>query len=121
MLFCACAMLVGMGLLLGVPVLRRRALVRHREQHPALYGPVEFTFGADGLRIASALATTDVPWSSLDRAYEANGLFLFRLAGSTAYFVPRRALRENDEPRLRALVAAHLGPRAELTNPTDGR
>jgi hypothetical protein len=103
--------------------LRRRqvmrwGLARHARAYPDRYAPVVYTFGADALRLESKFGSTEVPWSSFTQVRETKELFLFGI-GSVDYYVPRRALRETDEARLRTLVAARLGARAELMTPTD--
>jgi hypothetical protein len=100
-------------------VLMRWGLARHARRHPAAYSPVMYTFNADGLRIESKLGTTELPWSSFTGARETTDQFLLPCANGQQYFVPRRAVRESDELRLRTLLQAHLGARAELMTPTD--
>lgn len=100
--------------LLTTPIIRL-AVARNRRQNPHLVGPHAYTFGEGGVHLESPLGTVNMPWSSFVRARETRGLFLFHFARKAAYFLPRRALRDHDEARLRELVAAHLGARAELT------
>jgi len=111
--------MVAVGLV-GWRSLLRLALARHARSHRDLYQPVVMTFGRDGLRVESKIATTEVPWSSFTRVQETGELFLLHASDSRAYFVPRRALPERDEPRLRAILRGHLGERAELMQSTDG-
>jgi hypothetical protein len=62
-----------------------------------------------------------MPWTSFVRARETPEQILLFFARKTAYFVPRRALREDEERRLKALIGARLGPLAELTNESNTR
>ncbi|HET7463023.1 MAG TPA: YcxB family protein [Longimicrobium sp.] len=105
----------------GMPALVRWSIVRQRRQNPHLVGAITLTFSGAGVHVQSPLGTMDVPWTSFVRARETPELLLLCFARKAAYFVPRRALRETDEARLRALVSAHLGARAELMKPTDDR
>lgn len=98
----------------------RWSLARYARAYPDRYAPVVYTFGADALRLESKFGSTEVPWGSFTQVRETKELFLFGI-GSVDYYVPRRALRETDEARLRELLTARLGPRAELMKPTDGR
>ena len=115
------AMVVGSAAFLGAPLVLRRALLRHGRKHPEAYSAVTYTFGADGLRVESKISATELPWSSVTHARETAGLFLLHVAGGRVFFVPRRALRDRGEARLRTLLGARLGPRAELMQPTNGR
>lgn len=104
----------------AVPLLTRWGIVRQRRQNPNLAGPMSLTFSDAGVHVESPLGMARMPWASFVRARETPEMLLFHFSKKAAYFVPRRALRETDEARLRALVASHLGARAELTKPTDG-
>ena len=108
------------SVLLRPAFLARWAVARHGRKHPAIFLPVEYRFGAGGLRIESEFGTSELPWSSFTRAKEADDHFLFSFTSGQTFFAPRRALREGDEPRLRALLRSHLGTRAELRQSTDG-
>lgn len=113
--------MVLVALLLAVPLITRWGFVRQRRQNPHLVGPMSFVFTDSGVHVQSPLGTADMPWSSFVRARETPEMLLLYFAKKTAYFVPRRALREADEARLRALVVTQLGARAELMKPTDDR
>jgi hypothetical protein len=119
------ALLMGAGVLIGLlraPAMVRATLVRHLKANPQLDQPLTYEFSACGVRVESSISTTEVPWASFVRARETREHFLFYVASSTAYaVVPRRALREADERRLKAVVAARLGPLAELMKESDTR
>lgn len=105
----------------GSPLLVRWAVVRQRRQNPHYDGPVTYTFTADGMHAQTPLGVTEMPWSSFVRASETPGLILLYFGYKSAYFVPRRALREDDERRLKTWLAARLGAQARLTNESTGR
>jgi len=106
---------------LGLPLLVRWAVVRQRRQNPHFDGPVAYTFTAEGVHLQTPLGASDMPWTSFVRARETPEQILLFFGSKSAYFMPRRALRDDDERRLKALLAARLGPLAELTNETTGR
>jgi len=99
--------------------LLRLVLARHARAHRDLYLPVVMTLHGDGLRVESKIGTTEIPWSSFTRARETREHFLLYAGDGKAYFMPRRSLRESDEPRLRAILRSRLGERAELMQSTD--
>jgi hypothetical protein len=117
-------LLVAAGALIGLlraPSVVRAVLVRHLRANPQLDQPLTYEFSARGVRVESPVSTTEVPWASFVRARETREYFLFHVASSTAYVVPRRAMREREERRLRELLADRLGLRAEFTNDQSGR
>jgi hypothetical protein len=118
--FLVLALLVLLGVRFGFPFLVRLGVVRQRRQNPHFAGPVEYTFTAEGVRLQTPLGASDMPWASFVRARETPEQILLYYGHKTAYFLPRRALREDDGRRLTAMLAARLGPRAELMTPSDG-
>ena len=115
------ALLLVLAVTFGAPLLVRWAVVRQRRQNPHFDGPVAYTFTADGVRLETPLGVSDMPWASFVRARETPEQILLFFGKNSAYFMPRRALREDDERRLKALLAARLGPLAELTKESTSR
>jgi hypothetical protein len=107
------------GLGPGMRILARRRLVRLGRENPAPYARTTFEFGAEGLRVGSELGTTEVPWMQITRVQETKEIFFFYGADDRVLFLPRRALGEGDEARLRTLLPGYLG--TELTKPVDDR
>lgn len=104
---------------LAWPVLLRWIHLRQLRQNPHFNGPIAYTFTVRGVHLETPLGTSDMPWTSFVRARETREQILLFFARKTAYFVPRRALREEDERRLRGWLAARLGARAEFSTSND--
>ena len=113
--FLACV-LVGLILgWLGMPRAVRRTLDRQCRENPQLLQPVTYVFSEREIRVESPLSTMQSAWTRIIRAQETeNDFYLFVVRGQASYFVPRKALTGDDERRLRAILAARLGTRAEL-------
>jgi hypothetical protein len=74
------------------------------------------TIGPDGIRIASAAETTEVPWSAVRRASETRDVVLIHI-GARVLYLPKRILSSQSDPAaLRGLLRARLGPGARLQN-----
>jgi hypothetical protein len=96
------------------PRLWRWQIARNRRSNPVMGGAHTFTVSPAELRLSTPTADIALAWSGIVRARETPDAFLLYASRDWAYFIPRRALREADEGRLRAILAGRLGERAEL-------
>jgi hypothetical protein len=102
---------------LQVP-LGRWTVVRHRRQNPHLLGPCAITLHESGMRVESPNSDWVTMWTGIIRARETRDDYLLFVTRRSAVFLPRRALREADEPRLRELLLRHLAGRVQLKKQT---
>jgi len=101
------------------PWAARWQIARHRRRNAMLGGPHTITISPAGVRVEAPTMTLEHPWSGIVRARETREQFLIYYTADSAYFIPRRALRERYEAPLRSLLARSLGGRARL-QPTNG-
>jgi|GEM_PF-2061233 len=74
-------------------------------------GPQTITLAEDGVRSANAATASRAGWESIIQARETPEFLLLYVAHQQATAIPRRAIAEDDLPRLRALLRAHVrGP-----------
>ena len=104
----------------GGPVFARWAFARRARREPGLLAPMAFRFGSDGVRVQSAGGVTKLPWNAVVGVRETKRLFFFEIGSNSSLFVPRRVLSGPDASRLRRLLVARMGPRAQV-HETDGR
>jgi hypothetical protein len=97
----------------------RWQIARHRRKNARMAGPHTITISPAGVRVEAPTMTLEHAWSGIVRARETREQFLIYHTADSAYFIPRRALRERDEAPLRSLLARSLGGRARL-QPTNG-
>ena len=112
---------IMLAVTLLMPVITRRTITRHFKQNPHLLGGFTYTFTPEDVQIESPIGSSRMPWTSFVRARETPELILLYFARKAAYFVPRRAMRDEDERRLKQWLSARLGPRAEFKTDLDGR
>ena len=96
------------------PWIARWTIARQRRRNAMLAGTHTITLSGAGVRVEGPTMTLEHPWSGIVQARETKEQFLIYYTADSAYFVPRRALRERDEAPLRALLERSLGPRARL-------
>jgi hypothetical protein len=101
------------------PWIARWQIARHRRKNARMAGPHTITISPAGVRVEALTMTLEHAWSGIVRARETREQFLIYYTADSAYFIPRRALRERDEAPLRSLLARSLGGRARL-QPTNG-
>lgn len=78
------------------------------------------TFGQQGIRLESAVETTDIPWSAVQRATETDEVVLIHIGAARVLFLPMRVVAgEVDPATLRRFLRARLGPRASLREGQD--
>ena len=79
----------------------------------AIYLPVRYEFGAEGVRYESDGELGEIPWSGISRWKFAAEHYLLYVSGGTYLLVPAEAFVPADELRFVALLREHVarGPR----------
>jgi hypothetical protein len=100
-----------------VPLAAKWAARRQLRTGPTTQGVQRIGVGDWGLAISGPLYNGEIAWSSMMRANETPEFFLFFISKLQAFFIPKRLLSEADTVRVRELVGAGLGNKAELLVP----
>jgi hypothetical protein len=101
--------LVLLGLMLVgllVPPLERWQVHRFRRRNPHLLGALTYTFTPAAMHLESPLGTVEMPLRSFIRVGETPDQILLFFAQRSAYYIPRRSLRDEDQRRLTSWVSA---------------
>ena len=97
-----------------LPFLQRRASRRLPKVDASLEGPQTRIVDAAGYHSRGNGVALDVPWHAMVRGTESAHFFLFYYNKQCAYYLPKRALQQEDAVVIRALMREYLGPRAEI-------
>jgi len=112
--FALLVLVLGTAAYRGGPVFARWALARRAVREPHLLAPMAYRLGPDGVRVKSADGVSRLPWSGVARVRETRHLFFFELGGKSSLYVPRRVLSGPEQSRLRRLLVARMGARAQV-------
>jgi len=102
------------GITLAEPLIQRRLFRRRFAATPSLRVPQAYTLSDAGLSITAGPTTASLEWDAFVKATETREFFLLFYNDQCAYYLPKRVVGGAPaESELRALLADHLGSRAQ--------
>jgi hypothetical protein len=80
----------------------RREFIRHS----TLRGPVSYTFTEADVTFATVGSELRLPWVTLTDAHEDEKFVYLDVGSAASYFIPKRAVRQEELERLRLFIAS---------------
>jgi hypothetical protein len=105
---------LGIFWLTLVPLMHWWAAKRLPARDASVRGPQTRTIDAEGYHSRGNNVALDIPWHAMVRAVETRAFFLFFYNKQCAYYLPKRALAEEQIHAVRALARAGLGDSVDL-------
>ena len=109
---------IAIALLIGVlaaavilrilPAVRRVQLRRDFDRYPHLRGPVSYTFAVTHVTFTTGGSEVKLPWSTFTGVREDAEYLFLDVGSAVSYFLPKRALDQEEIDALRSLIASAL-------------
>ena len=96
-------------LVLVIPRLEKRAFRSARLNNPTAQSTQRFRLSSEGIRFSGNLFETFLRWEAITAARETEEFLFFYFAKDGAYFLPKRALDEEQLAGVRQMVNEAVG------------
>lgn len=81
---------------------------RASRRSPGALNEIAYVFSENGVKVRSAVGSSEAVWTTFDAALESRGHFVLRQKPGVLQIIPKRDLNADVLARLRALLRAHL-------------